>query len=354
MADTVSDRRRLAQAAEWHLALMAEHPSAEDLARVLAWCDADPRNREALEQVQRSWTAVGALRPEADAMIAEAMREVAGAPPADARRAMRGAAARWRATLARPRAFGLGLAATGLLALAVWLLPARIGGDEQVEHLASARGATASSTLFDGSVVELGGRSAVSVLYTGRHRLLIAEDGEAFFRVRKDPGRPFVVRAGRVTATAVGTAFTVRREGESVSVAVSEGVVDVRLDGGEGGADAPPPVRARAGQRVRYDGGRLVASALPAAGVPGSAAWREGRLQFVDEPLRVVAASINRYSPRELIVADAAAEELRFTGTVFVPHLDDWLAALAAVHHLQVTQGPDQRVLIRSGKPAGS
>jgi transmembrane sensor len=208
--------------------------------------------------------------------------------------------------------------------------------------------------LPDGSTIELGGRSAVSVLYTRQNRLLIAEDGEAFYRVHKDRARPFVVRAGRLTATAVGTAFSVRREGESVSVLVTEGVVDIRLDPQAGAGSAPAPLRAAAGQRVRYDRGRLSAAPLPSAGADAGAAWRAGRLQFIDEPLRLVVASINRYADQEIVIADAAAEELRFTGTVFTPHLDDWLAAIATVYHVQVTKGADKRVLIATAKPAAS
>jgi transmembrane sensor len=349
MAEPSLARERLEQAAHWHLVSLDKDVSADDFAQMLAWCDADPLNRDALERIQQAWVEAGALAPEAGVEIAGALRETwpdrRVAPERHS----------WLASLTallggrRP-----GLRAAAVLAGAaavVWisgLLPHAV--DERVEHLASAHGASESATLPDGSTVELGGRSAVSVLYTGKHRLLIAEDGEAFYRVRKDTARPFVVRAGRLTATAVGTAFSVRRDGESVSVLVSEGVVDVRLDMLEGHASSPPVMRASAGQLVRYDRGQLTSSATPGANAATGAAWRAGRLQFVDEPLRLVVADINRYSKREIVIADAAIGELRFTGTVFVPHLDDWLAGIAAVYQVTVSEAADKRVLITRTK----
>jgi transmembrane sensor len=352
MVERTADRERLEQAAQWHLALLDDDVSTEAFSRMLAWCDADPLNREALERIQQTSAGMGVMAHEADAAIQHALREVAA--EGSLRQAGQGplaAIGRWWGRRVRPMHWAIGAGAAVTAGLALWLVVfAPLSTDERVEHLASTRKALEPATLPDGSTIELGGSSAVSVLYTRQNRLLVAEDGEAFYRVHKDRARPFIVRAGPLTATAVGTAFSVRRDGQSVSVLVTEGVVEIRLDGEAGAASAAAPLRVAAGQLVRYDRGRLSAAPLPGANTDQGAAWRSGRLQFVDEPLRLVVAAINRYADREIVITDSPAEELRFTGTVFMPQLDDWLAAIATVYPVKVTRGPDKRVLIATAK----
>jgi transmembrane sensor len=165
----------------------------------------------------------------------------------------------------------------------------------------------------------------------------MAEDGEAFYSVSKDPSRPFVVRAGPVTVIAVGTAFTVRRAGESVSVIVTEGAVDVSAEN--------VAVRAAAGQRVRYDHGEL-SRPVEVASADVATSWRDGRLQFVDEPLRLVIASVNRYSERDVLISDPSIEELRFTGTVFPNGVDTWLQGVASVFPVRIVPIDKRRVMI--------
>ncbi len=311
MSARVSERDRYAQAAEWLLKVQAEGAPAEAFAEMLAWCDEDPANKLAMEKIEEAWALAGDVttdslalwkRPGVDSLF------LGRGPRRGARRF-----SEW----SRDR-FG------------------RYGG-----------GAHETAALADGSTVALGGKSSLSVLYSAQSRVVVADDGEAFYKVSKDPARPFIVRAGPVTVTAVGTAFSVRRAGESVSVVVTEGAVDVKVDGGATVEAAV--VRAEAGQRVRYDRGELTQSAESAA--PEIAmAWQEGRLQFVDEPLRLVVASVNRYSEREIVIADHATEELRFTGTVFEKGVDGWLQGVATVFPIRIIELDKRRVMIAPGQ----
>lgn len=61
--------------------------------------------------------------------------------------------------------------------------------------------------------------------------------GEAFFDIRHDPNRPFIITTGKVKTTVLGTAFNIRafpEEGE-VTVTVSRGKVYVEAENKEGG-----------------------------------------------------------------------------------------------------------------------
>ncbi len=341
----VSERDRYAQAAEWLLKVQAEGAPAEAFAEMLAWCDADPENKLAMEKIEEAWALTGDLT--ADSLAPEQ------GPRAHSLSLERGS--RRFAEWSRDR-FGryggwvmAGAVASVVLAIAAVAFNGSLQGVSRGagERIATQRGTHETAALADGSTVALGGKSSVSVLYSAQSRVVVADDGEAFYKVSKDPGRPFIVRAGPVTVTAVGTAFSVRRAGESVSVVVTEGAVDVKVDGGA--AVKLAAVRAEAGQRVRYDRGELTQSAESAVSEIAMA-WQEGRLQFVDEPLRLVVASVNRYSEREIVIADHATEELRFTGTVFEKGVDGWLQGVATVFPIRIIELDKRRVMIAPGQ----
>jgi transmembrane sensor len=324
------------RAAELLVAVQAEGAPPEAFMEMLAWCDADPANKQAMERIEEAW-AVGA-----ELTAARVARS------SDSGRDPRPLG--WfRMNFAGHRGLALGGVAAALL-LALVGLHWSGGGfldAPATDRIATARATHEKASLPDGSVVELGGKSSVSVVYTPQSRVVIADDGETYYKVSKDRARPFIVRAGAVTITAVGTAFVVRRAGESVSVSVTEGAVDIRVDAGRREVE---PVRAEAGQGVRYDKGELSQS-VETVSPDVALAWREGRLQFVDEPLRLVLASVNRYYGRELLI-DPAIEDLRFTGTVFGDGIDPWLKGVAAAFGVRVVEIDRRRVMIAPAKPA--
>ena len=88
-------------------------------------------------------------------------------------------------------------------------------------------GGIASVPLQDGSNITLNTATEVHVALTGRERDIDLERGEAFFQVAKDAKRPFVVNAGRKRVIAVGTQFSVLRDGDDIRVIVSEGTVRI-------------------------------------------------------------------------------------------------------------------------------
>jgi transmembrane sensor len=335
------DRRRYEQAAEWLLKVQADGAPPEAFAEMLAWCDADPANKLAMEKIEEAWAVSADL-------VAPPWSEAAAGAPSLGRRWL-GDLTEWKRDRLG-RHVGLFLAVS-FVTLAVAIGIATLGrgpGFEDDppagERIATARSAHIETNLPDGSTVELGGKSSLSVVYTPQNRIIVAEDGEAFYKVSKHSSRPFVVRAGPVTVTAVGTAFAVRRAGESVSVVVTEGAVEVRVD-----AQNLAAMRVEAGQRVRFDRGQLSQS-VESVAPDVATAWREGRLQFVDEPLRLVIASVNRYDEREILIGDPAVEELRFTGTVFEKGIDTWLQGVAAVFPVRIIEVDKRRVMIAPAK----
>jgi transmembrane sensor len=74
-------------------------------------------------------------------------------------------------------------------------------------------------------------------------------------------------------------------------------------------------------------------------------AWRRHRLEFIDEPLGVVIANLNRYSGTPVHVADADLNALSYTGTIRTDAIDSWIDALPEVFPLRVSKQADRMVL---------
>lgn len=200
-------------------------------------------------------------------------------------------------------------------------------------------------SLDDGSVVSVGARSVLWATLSRDAREVTIERGEAFFRVAKDPARPFTVTIGDMTVAAVGTAFNVRRAGERVVVAVAEGIVKVEAPAPRG---APPShAQLSVGQQLSInttDG----SSSMQVLDADGIAAWREGLLQYRGEPLPLVIADVTRYSGYDIVIADSAVAELRITGTVFANDVGSWLQSLEAALPVRVIRAPDGTVRLES------
>jgi transmembrane sensor len=165
--------------------------------------------------------------------------------------------------------------------------------------------------LADGSHMTLNSDSEVQVLVTAEERGVKLNHGEAFFEVAKDAARPFVVRAGHARVIAVGTQFSVRREGDQVDVVVIEGRVRVERDNQSG---ATPPAVLAAGSVARSDGSGVLVQEKPLPEAEAILSWRTGFLVFHDTPLKDAVAQFNRYNTRKIVIDDPNVANLRIGG----------------------------------------
>jgi transmembrane sensor len=324
---------RLEQAADWVQALSRNRLDDRLVESWLEWCGRDPRNKQAFEGLATIWAGAANLPPPG----ARIHPEVADATGSG----QRFARGRWRAALAAS------VLIAACAALLLWALP-RGGGDDQAQSVISPTGVHSTSQLPDGSVMDLGGRTSVKLLYSAAVRRVDMLDGEVYLTVSKDKNRAFVVTAGPVRVTAVGTAFNVRRDAGRVVVTVSEGAVDVARttdSSTDSCAASDDCVRLMRGQQLAYASS---AKAFKVSSVdPGIAmSWRAGVLKFVDEPLCSVVASVNRYSPRTIRIRDKDLETLAFTGTVHPDRIDRWLRALEKAFPLAVVEAGDKDVTL--------
>jgi transmembrane sensor len=241
------------------------------------------------------------------------------------------------------------LALTGLFAAS--LLAPNAVGLSGISNFETAVGQNAVLRLPDGSRVQLGGHTRLSVVMKPHLRQIDLLSGEACFQVAKDHTRPFLVRAGTATVTAVGTEFNIRRSDDRIVVSVLEGrvlvqplapVVPIAWIPLSKAVGTPAPVSA--GQRTTVD--RRGTESTEAVGDASSAvAWQEGHLAFEAEPLRYVVQDVNRYAEKPIVIADSRTGDLRVTGTVTEANIIGWVNSLQAAFGLHADIQSDRIVL---------
>jgi Fe2+-dicitrate sensor, membrane component len=314
-----ADERLLLAAADWWTRLRDPHGAEATMDQWLDWTAQDERHLAAFEYVSAFGERLGSL----DAAARRRLLDEFAPAVAPRRRS-------WLPLAAAAAVLALALG-TGFL---LWGRFA--GGAGAPVTYASATGQNRDIVLADGSQVALGGASRLSVRYSRGERRVVLEAGEAYFQVVHDAQRPFEVAAGDLAVSDIGTAFDVRRTGDAVAVAVTRGEVRVA---GPGEAAAPGrTLDAVAGQRVAWDPAARTLN-LGTVTPEQAIGWRSDRLEFVDEPLAVVIANVNRYSRRPVRMDGAGLAGLSFTGTVRTDEIDGWLRALPQVFPLQVRMG---------------
>jgi transmembrane sensor len=100
---------------------------------------------------------------------------------------------------------------------------------QNTSSIATAYGESITTTLSDGSIVQLNGGSSLKYSAWWGDERKIELSGEAFFKVAKDKAHPFVVYANGTKTTALGTEFNVHAypEDSVIQVSLVEGSVEV-------------------------------------------------------------------------------------------------------------------------------
>ncbi len=165
--------------------------------------------------------------------------------------------------------------------------------------------------LPDRSIATLNTQSAIALSFDGTVRRVRLLKGEAFFNVRHDSDRPFIVESADTATRATGTAFVVRTEPGGDQVTVIEGAVVVDATGA--GHEAIPPATVTSGSSIRMEQGRL--GHPYAVDVSAASAWMRGRLVVNGVPFAQVIDELRRYYPGTIVLWNHAIGEMLVTGT---------------------------------------
>jgi len=204
--------------------------------------------------------------------------------------------------------------------------------------------------LADGSTATINSASELRIRLGRRQRDVRLARGEAWFRVAKDPHRPFVVQAGSVLVRAVGTAFSVRMRAAGVDVLVTEGVVEAWS-----AIEGQGRLRLAAGERafIANDASIRLTPASPSA-VDRALAWREGDIDLDGETLADAVEDFNRYNNRKLMIADPRLTAEKLDGTFRTDDPEGFAQSVAQTLRVPVDQSDSNAILIGKKIPSAN
>lgn len=297
-------RARLAirAASQWYVRLNDETVSEGERARWQHWLDADPAHQQAWQHIETLSRQMGRIKGEL------ASRTLGNTGPSR-RQVLR--------TL-------MVLASVGGVSALGWR--SNLGEQLRADYR-SATGERRTFTLADGSQLMLNTASAVDMQFDAQQRLLKLRAGEILISTASDAQqRPFFVETAHGRVQALGTRFTVRTDQHGSEVAVLEKAVELKVPG------VAQPLRLEAGQRARFTAHALHG---PRPTDASAAAWQQGSLIAIDQPLGELISELSRYRTGWLH-CDPSIASLKVSGAFPVDDTERALNALARSFPVQI------------------
>lgn len=296
------------EALRWIVRLNSGTATAEDFAAYAAWRDAHPNHKAAAAEAEKIWNDAADIHLDARTGT---IRPGRPQPKVSRRSVVAG---------------GLALVTVG--GGTIW--------SERMLRRPSADYVTQTAEtriidLPDGSRMHLGARSAANLAFSTAQRSIEVVEGRAFFDVAAD-GRPFDVRIGDVTVTALGTKFDINAAlpAGAIEIAVTEHAVRVtqaRMSSTE----------VAEGHALRFDGAGAAAGVhkVDSASI---AAWRDGLYIAEERPLEEVVAALAAYQSGWIVVQSPRLAQMRVNAVLDLGQPSAALASLGTALSVHVRQ----------------
>lgn len=202
-------------------------------------------------------------------------------------------------------------------------------------------GEVRSVALADGSEMILNTDTRVSVHFDNENRLVELKSGEAYFKVAKDPERPFLVVAGKGEIMAVGTEFNVHFQDDVVEVVVAEGVVELLMsEEKQTSAENPQSQRLilTENQGSGFNGHLRKSAEIDSRELKRLLSWQNRKLEFDNETLDQVVQEIERYTNKRIFFASESLKSLRIGGIYEIGDVDGLVEALQDFFPIKAVQ----------------
>ncbi|AIN62340.1 TPA: FecR domain-containing protein [Providencia stuartii] len=198
-------------------------------------------------------------------------------------------------------------------------------------------------TLSDGSALFLNRQTRVRVAYETEVRRIYLDEGNAYFKVKSNPYRPFVILADERRIQVIGTEFEVDRHQQQVAVRVSKGIVSLKT--GQEQATT-----------YLFAGDSATSSAINSPVKMNKIApldvarWRFGELSFTDKPLAEVLSELNAYSPVNIELSPPSLAQSKISGRINLRQPESFFQALPMLLPVQVVYQDKNNILIIQNK----
>lgn len=162
--------------------------------------------------------------------------------------------------------------------------------------------------LADGTIVWMNSVSALHypAQFDGDERRVQLE-GEAYFKVSKNPAKPFIVESGEINICVTGTEFNIKAYPEEKQIATTlvNGGVTISQNGND---IALTP----GNQAIYYEKNEMME--IHPVNTALYTSWKDGVFEFEDMALTEICSQLERWYDVEFIFTDSSLNELTFSG----------------------------------------
>jgi transmembrane sensor len=308
-------------AAHWQIKMANEALTSSEEAALERWLAQDPAHRLALAQAGIAWYGVALAHAEKtkknkDELFSSNQKHRSSS---------------WKIRVA-------GISTGVLLACLHFVMPGWWAFLQSDLH--TQVGEVHNHVLSDGSQVTLDSDSAIAIDYSGAQRRIRLLRGAAYFDVKPNAERPFVVAVGDITARALGTAYVVDATTYHPQISVTHGVVGVDQESYGNMATLTQGQRASVNpyaHQVRMESDNKTTFR--------ASAWVQGILSFDSITLGHALEQLDRYVPEKIMLFNEKASTQPVTAVFPVKDAQMAIDALARSHNLSVSRWPGLIIL---------
>lgn len=187
------------------------------------------------------------------------------------------------------------------------------GETQIVQHIeySSEKGSVSSIRLDDGSVIWLSSGTKLILNKNLRGKTIARLDGEAFFDLKPDSTRKFLVDLGQFKVKDIGTKFNIRayKEEQTISTSLIEGQIDLIRE------HQHPFLKVVPGELVQYD---KFKNELKVTKQDTSiiAAWKDGKFVFIDKTLAEIGKELENWYNIEIEITDKKLADTKYTSVI--------------------------------------
>ena len=196
--------------------------------------------------------------------------------------------------------------------------------------------------LPDGSTVWLNSHSELTYKDAMRSREL-SLSGEAFFEVKENSQRPFIIHSGAIQTRVVGTSFNLTAYPEDSVIAVSVNTGKVEFGRGDGKG-----LVLTEGEKGSFDKRNFELREKQKAS-PNVSSWRTQNLVFENQKLSQVLEDLEKHFKVSFEVGNSSLQECHFTSSFENPELDRVVEVLEFALEVEVKRVDQIYTLSGSG-----
>ena len=208
---------------------------------------------------------------------------------------------------------------------------------------ATGLGGRQTVRLADGSQIDLNTDTVLRTTISANRRTVMLEKGEAYFRIRHDAARPFIVMAAGNRITDLGTSFLIRNDPTRLEVALIEG----RASFESLNKVSHQPTVLASGDVVVATPDSVSLTKKSQRNLASDLGWRRGVLIFDYTTLADAATEFNRYNRQKIILADASLGRHTVVGTFPATNVKLFGRVVQVILGLRVEEHEDEIIISR-------